>query len=86
MKRVLNVIVVEWPDRPEKLRSEGIEATCDCGADVLIPCAVGTRVIATIGMGIVFDNVRRTGNEIPSEVMCPRCVRTYELEQTVTHS
>lgn len=55
--------------------SRAVEFTCECGCEAEVP--VGGRVLAQIGMGLVFDT---TGGALPRTIQCRKCRRIYTTE------
>jgi hypothetical protein len=79
--RERRIIVVHWEDEPEEPQWEH-SVTCEhCETDLLLPSAPGTRIIASKGMAIIFDNTLQPPNAIPDSVRCPACRREYEMPE-----
>lgn len=79
------VTVLEW-SHEGRLDERGIDVTCErCAADLILPCAIGTRVVASRGMSLIFDITKQPKNATPARVQCPRCDAIYsDVREEVT--
>ncbi len=80
--------VVAWADRPE--RTQWIGFVCpSCGneAELEVGADPGAAVVATIGLGVVFDPSGHTppDNFMPDEVRCRKCRRIFSSEPEASH-
>jgi len=57
------------------------ELTCDCGQEARVPTKGHALVVASIGMGLVFDppSFPPPADFLPATIQCRRCGRIYEF-------
>lgn len=72
--------ILEWADRPERLKE--LEFDClGCEGVALLRVGACTPAMAQLGQGLIADGPPPQG-WMPTKIECPHCRRRFELDRS----